>query len=324
MIKADYAVVIVTYNRAALLRECVSQVEKQTVPASKIIVVNNASTDGTTAYLEELAKRDNVYQIIQCSRNLGGAGGFAKGMACAMNSSVDCVLLIDDDAMLSADYMERLLAARDRNPQYGAFAGCVLVDGKIDTNQRKNFSKAGMLFRNCKEALYQNAYFVCETASFCGMLVDKIIMDKIGLPNAEYFIFHDDVEYSIRINQFSKFLVVPSAVLHHKTERGAAKRYPRRYDWHDYYAVRNRIWYVMEHGTMLDRLVNGADLLLRVIIRNWVFGLMKKDGYDWQYEKAIVKAAIRDAHGSKEKKYIQLKIRVSEGYHHERALKGNF
>jgi len=34
-------------------------------------------------------------------------------------------------------------------------------------------------------------------------------------------------------------------------------------------------------------------LLLRVIIRNWVFGLMKKDGYDWQYEKAIVKAAIR-------------------------------
>ena len=41
MIKADYAVVIVTYNRAALLRECVSQVEKQTVPASKIIVVNN-------------------------------------------------------------------------------------------------------------------------------------------------------------------------------------------------------------------------------------------------------------------------------------------
>lgn len=65
-------------------------------------------------------------------------------------------------------------------------------------------------------------------------------------------------------------------------------------------------------------------LLLRVIIRNWMFGLMKKDGYDWQYEKAIVKAAIRDAHGSKEKKYIQLKIRVSEGYHHERALKGNF
>ena len=324
MIKVDYAVVIVTYNRAVLLRECVSQVEKQTVPASRIIVVNNASTDDTKEFLEELSRRGTMYQIIECSRNLGGAGGFARGIACAMNSSVDCVLLIDDDAMLSVDYMERLLAARDKNPQYGAFAGSVLVDGRIDTYHRKNFSKAGVLFKNCKEALYQNAYFVCETASFCGMLVDKIIIDKIGLPNAEYFIFHDDVEYSIRINQFSKFFVVPSAVLHHKTEAASAKCYPRRYDWRDYYAVRNRIWYVMEHGTLFDRLVNGADLLLRVIVRNWLFGFIKKDGYDWRYEKAIAKAAIKDAHGNKEKKYIELKIRVSEGYHNERALKGNF
>ena len=73
MIKAEYAVVIVTYNREVLLRECVSQVEKQTVPASKIIVVNNASTDGTTAYLEALSKHNGVYHIIECSRNLGGA-----------------------------------------------------------------------------------------------------------------------------------------------------------------------------------------------------------------------------------------------------------
>lgn len=324
MIKAEYAVVIVTYNREVLLRECVSQVEKQTVPASKIIVVNNASTDGTTAYLEALSKHNGVYHIIECSRNLGGAGGFARGLACAMNYSVDCVLLIDDDAMLSVDYMEKLLMARDKKPQYGAFAGCVQVDGKLDTNHRKNFSKVGMLFKNCREALYQNDYFVCETASFCGMLVDKIIIDKIGLPNAEYFILHDDVEYSIRINQLSKFLVVSNVILHHKTERQAVKHYPRRYDWHDYYAVRNRIWYVMEHGTVLDRLVNGVDLFLRVIFRNWVFGLIKRDGYDWQYEKAITKAAIKDAHVSKEKKYIQLKIRVSEGYHNERALKGNF
>ena len=133
MIKVDYAVVIVTYNRAVLLRECVSQVEKQTVPASRIIVVNNASTDDTKEFLEELSRRGTMYQIIECSRNLGGAGGFARGIACAMNSSVDCVLLIDDDAMLSVDYMERLLAARDKNPQYGAFAGSVLVDGRIDT-----------------------------------------------------------------------------------------------------------------------------------------------------------------------------------------------
>ena len=276
--KRDYAVVIVTYNRELLLRECVRQVEQQTVSASKIIIVNNASTDGTRQYLKELSRKNSVYQIIECSQNLGGAGGFARGIAYAINCSIDCVLLIDDDAMISVDYMEQLLEVRDRNPQYGAFAGCVLVDGKIDTHHRKNFSKVGLLFKNCKEALYQNSCFVCETASFCGMLVDKIIIDKIGLPNAEYFICHDDVEYSIRINQFSKFFVVPRAVLHHKTQTETVRSYPRRYDWRDYYAIRNRLWYVMEHGRLIDRWINWSDLFIRVIFRNWIFGLIKRDG----------------------------------------------
>lgn len=322
--KRDYAVVIVTYNRELLLRECVRQVEQQTVSASKIIIVNNASTDGTRQYLKELSRKNSVYQIIECSQNLGGAGGFARGIAYAINCSIDCVLLIDDDAMISVDYMEQLLEVRDRNPQYGAFAGCVLVDGKIDTHHRKNFSKVGLLFKNCKEALYQNSCFVCETASFCGMLVDKIIIDKIGLPNAEYFICHDDVEYSIRINQFSKFFVVPRAVLHHKTQTETVRSYPRRYDWRDYYAIRNRLWYVMEHGTLIDRWINWSDLFIRVIFRNWIFGLIKRDGYDWQYEKVIARTAIQNVHNNRKKTYIQLKIRVTEGLHNENTLKGNF
>ena len=47
IMEADYAVVVVTYNRLELLKECLEQVENQTIPAKKVIVVNNASTDGT-------------------------------------------------------------------------------------------------------------------------------------------------------------------------------------------------------------------------------------------------------------------------------------
>ena len=86
--KRDYAVVIVTYNRELLLRECVRQVEQQTVSASKIIIVNNASTDGTRQYLKELSRKNSVYQIIECSQNLGGAGGFARGIAYVINETV--------------------------------------------------------------------------------------------------------------------------------------------------------------------------------------------------------------------------------------------
>ena len=296
MIQTKYAVVIVTYNRKNLLRECISRIENQTVPVHKIIIVNNASTDGTKEYLEELAVKGNLYQVIECPENIGGAGGFAKGIAEAVKNTVDCVLIIDDDAMLAADYMEKLLEAKKRNPKYGAFAGCVKVDGKIDTYHRKMLSKAGLFLKRCDESLYRSRYFECEIASFCGMLVDRDIIEKIGLPHAEYFILHDDTEYSLRIHKWSNFLVVSDAVLNHKTKIYEVKTRPRRYDWRDYYEIRNRILYVKEHGNTIDKLLNWSDLFIRVIFRNWIFGFIRKSGYDWKYEKDTVRKAIRDVH----------------------------
>lgn len=109
-----YAVVIVTYNRVQLLRECVAHARAQTIPPDSMIVVDNASTDGTEAYLEELAQESGI-EVIGLPRNVGGAGGFAKGMERALKKDVDCVLLIDDDAMIAEDYMEKILAAREHH-----------------------------------------------------------------------------------------------------------------------------------------------------------------------------------------------------------------
>lgn len=289
-----YAIIITTYNRKQLLQECIDRVCQQTVPADSIIIVNNASTDGTNDYLEQLSLTDGRYDIINLPDNIGGAGGFTKGIERAMQKSVDCVLLIDDDAMLADDFMEQLLKARQEHPQYKAFAGIVKANGKIDMAHRKNFSKVGLLPVNIKAEEYSKPYFECEVATFCGMLVDTDIIHTIGLPHAEYFIWHDDAEYSLRINQYSKFLTVTGAELVHKTKpvRTTGKR---RYDWREYYAVRNRILMVREHGNVCDRMVNDIDLFINVIFRNWLFSMIKKDGYDWNYEKMLVDKAVRDA-----------------------------
>lgn len=190
-----YTVVIVTYNRKSLLAECIDQVRKQTVRANNIIVVNNSSTDGTGDYLQKL-KADNL-QVVHCTENVGGAGGFALGVKESLKDTSDCVLLIDDDAILSLDYMEQLLTAKNQNKKYSAFAGKVLVEGKVDIYHRKKLSKVGMFLKNCEEELYQKKVFECDIASFCGMLVNKEIIKKIGVPQAEYFIWHDDTEYSL-------------------------------------------------------------------------------------------------------------------------------
>lgn len=298
MTDTKYTVVIVTYNRESLLRECVENVERQTSAPDSIIIVNNASTDHTPAYLEELNTKDGRFDTINLPNNIGGAGGFAKGIERSLEKDVDCVLIIDDDAMIARDYMEKILKARQQQPQYRAFAGTLRTDGKIDTFHRRNLQKTGLMSKNCTEQQYRQPCFACDIASFCGMVLDMDLVRQIGLPHAEYFIWYDDTEYSLRIHQYSRFLVVTSAELEHKTKRVSVIK-PRRYDWKDYYAVRNRMLMVKEHGNFIDKSVNYLDLFVHVIFRNWLFGMIKKDGYDWKYERILVNAAIRNTRSGK-------------------------
>lgn len=209
---------------------------------------------------------------------------------------MDCVLLIDDDAIIAEDFMERILTARNTYPEYKAFAGAIETNGKIDTFHRRNLRKTGLRSKNVREKEYQKNCFVCDIASFCGMVVDTDLIRKIGLPHAEYFISFDDTEYSLRILRHNRFLVVTGAVLNHKTNI-AGQRYPRRYSWKDYYAVRNRILMVREHGNIVDRVINFADIFMHVIFRNWIFGMIRRDHYDWKYERNLVKAAVKDSAG---------------------------
>ncbi|MDE7321723.1 MAG: glycosyltransferase [Lachnospiraceae bacterium] len=295
----NYSAVIVTHNRLKLLKECLEHVENQTAAAGRIIVVDNASEDGTTQYLREKSAADPRYTIIECRQNTGGAGGFERGIeyVCRISDreQTDCVLLMDDDAILNVDYMEKILAKRRINETYQAFAGTVQSNSAIDIWHRRRKVKNGIRQKLCPVSDYEKEDFECDIASFCGMVVDMDIIKKVGLPCGEYFIWNDDVEYSLRINKYTKFLVIPSARLNHKTAE-RKKKYPhRRYDWHEYYGIRNRLLYVRKHGTAWDRLINRADMFVNIVFRNWIFGILRMDGYDWKYENTLIRKAYRDA-----------------------------
>lgn len=295
MTDIKYVAVITTHNREQLLRECVEHVQQQTIPPDKIIIVNNASTDSTRHYLKALSEQCGTIDVIDLLENTGGAGGFAVGIERAAQAAAAWVLVIDDDAIIARDYMEQIFAAARQNPTQQAFAGAVMVNGQIDPCHRRNLTRIGLMSKNCREEVYAQPCFVCDIASFCGMVVDLSLVRQIGLPHAEYFIWYDDTEYSLRIHNYSRFLVVPQAVLAHKITQ-LEKTHPRRYDWKEYYAVRNRLLMVREHGTILDRIVNFANLFLHVIFRNWLFGVIKRDGYDWVYERQLVQKALQDVH----------------------------
>lgn len=131
------AVVIVTYNRLELLKECLACVCGQTIPFSRVIVVDNHSTDGTAEYL---ASRTDI-EVIREAENLGGAGGFYDGLQRAGQSPYDWVLIIDDDAMIAPDYMEKLLDYANAHTGIYGLAGKVVTEGHIDVKPQKTDHK---------------------------------------------------------------------------------------------------------------------------------------------------------------------------------------
>ena len=87
----DITAVVVTFNRRTLLERTVQSLRSQTLPLSRIIVVNNGSTDGTA---EWLAGQADLIVITQ--ENVGGSGGFATGIQAAYDAGADRIWCMCD------------------------------------------------------------------------------------------------------------------------------------------------------------------------------------------------------------------------------------
>lgn len=235
------AVVIVTYNRVELLKECLACVCGQTIPFSRVIVVDNHSTDGTAEFL---AAREDL-DVIREPENLGGAGGFYDGLQRASQVEYDWVLIIDDDAMIAPDYMEKLLDYANAHTGIYGLAGKVVTEGHIDVSHRRRIiNRLLYVESNVASEEYQKESFSCDAATFCGLLLQGQKMREIGLPQKGYFLWYDDIEYCLRLQECGGVTVVPAAVLHHKTvlskEGMVTKGVLHRIGWRQYYGYRNR------------------------------------------------------------------------------------
>ena len=202
--------VVVTYNRLDMLRQCVAALEKQTA-ACDILVIDNASTDGTHDWLST-----HEYIInIRMTENTGGAGGFNKGMREATERGYRYIWVMDDDTIPNADALEKLLEADGILKGNYGWLSCVPLwkDGKICViNKQKVYGSYFDDIQVLKHGLLRAIH-----ATFVGLFVRRETVLKVGLPIKEFFIWGDDIEYTRRISVRMKmpcYVVGQSIVTH--------------------------------------------------------------------------------------------------------------
>lgn len=239
-----FGVVVVTCNRLVLLKECISAIKNQTEQVSCVVIANNNSTDGTTEFLDNIKDREFI-KVLHSKENLGGAGGYYIALEQMAKEAIDWILIIDDDAIIRPNFIEEIKKGIiNSESEYLAYSGVVIEDGLPSIFHRKCIMPGDVIGKAVQENRYNEETFECDIASFCGLVIHKSILEKCGLPRKEFFIWHDDTEYCLRIHKESKILNINAAKLDHKRKPGASDDH----DWKNYYGLRNALYIYRQYA----------------------------------------------------------------------------
>jgi GT2 family glycosyltransferase len=221
--------VVVSYNRQALLSECINALRNQTRKPDAILVVNNGSTDNTEAWLE---KQKDVFYITQ--PNLGSGGGFNTGITWAYQKGYSWIWCMDDDGYPKEDALENLLK-HEGNER--SLLNCAVIN---KTDQKSFVWKTGN-FATIDDVDVDVIEGVGHP--FNGTLLHRAIVERVGVPKSSLFLWGDETEYYYRIVRKNNYPVktISSSIHYHPP---AAFTYKKDWEfassWKMYFYVRNR------------------------------------------------------------------------------------
>ena len=243
--KDKICAIIVTYNRKYLLIKCIDSVIKQTKKINSIIIIDNASTDGTSKFLyingfldRYLPKKNGIkwkyeyiyedknvsikMQYVMMDKNSGGAGGFHEGIKIAYKDGYNWFWLMDDDGIAENNCLDRLLV----NRRISDFICPLILEDKQNYNLSFKLKfvheNKNKIINNLKDLniIKDKKYIVNVANPFNGTLISRRLVSKIGLPNKKFFIWGDETEYMLRAMKYRfNIITVLNSYFYHPKQK---------------------------------------------------------------------------------------------------------
>ncbi len=235
----NVSILIISFNTRELTTACVRSVLEHTSGVDfEIIVVDNASTDGSADAIEQIARAEERLAVIRLSENIGFAP--ANNVA-ARAARGDRLLLLNPDTLLQSDAVSALVRFADERPENGIWGGRTLFeDGSLNptscwarSTPWSMFSRGvglAALFRGVSffnpepmPGWRRNTVREVDIVTGCFLLIDRSLWDRLGGFDERFFLFGEEVDLCVRARALgARPLFTPSAEIIHYGGRSSA------------------------------------------------------------------------------------------------------
>lgn len=229
----DLSIIIVNYNVKEFLQNLIHSIEKASLNLAKeIIIVDNASDDGSVEFIKEKFPQ---IKLIANQKNLGFGKANNIGL---MQATGKYILLINPDTLVAEDTFEQMIKFFNQNSEAG-LAGCKILnpDGTLQLACRRSFpgpwtsftkvtglstlfSKSKIFARYNLTYLDENETYEVDAISGSFMMMRKEVYEKVGGFDEQFFMYGEDLDLCYRIQKtgFKVFYVHSTQIIHYKGE----------------------------------------------------------------------------------------------------------
>lgn len=262
-VSCNIVVIVVNFNGGALLMRCLESLRNQTLAPARVIVMDNASSDGSADTAVEAFPE---FTFIRLTDNTGFA--VANNIAVKTADGCEWVALLNPDAYAAPDWLEKFCLATQRNPDFSFFGARMLMDDnpeKLD-GIGDVYHASGLVWRSGHGAMASGRYLqATEVFSPCAAaaLYRREDLLAVGGFDEDYFCYVEDVDLGFRLRSKGlRCLYVPDAVVHHTGSALTGKRS----DFAIYHGHRNLVWtYVKNMPAILFWLLLPLHIAMNIV-----------------------------------------------------------
>ncbi len=250
------AAVVVTFNRKELLLKNINKLINQTKNLDSIIIIDNASTDGTFEYLNENNLLENgLINYIKLSENIGGAGGFYEGVKLAAKLEYNWLWLMDDDGEPYDTFTFSKVFSKGEELRKQGITKILLNSLVLCDDQNLSFGLNKVKTKEKAIEVAENGLIKNHINPFNGTLVSLELINNIGFPNKDFFIKGDEHEFILRSIEKEAFIatVVDSLYKHPTIPTAEYILFGKKISltlekpWKEYYRARNYVYMYLNH-----------------------------------------------------------------------------